>query len=448
MNGKLGVRAWCGSTVVAKLRCSPGRSIYLCLLALCCGLQIGVSLAAAGEFETQFVLKAGMFDRPAGPVHCATHFPDSFAGNESTATVITPDGQSFYGQLVRPSVLSKTADGRPGNWELIWIAPPLKAKEELKFRVEWETPRRDRVATYRWLDSDGKQAELQFDGRPVLRYMHEPLDESSAERRGETYKPYHHVFDPLGKQLVTKGPGGLFPHHRGLFFGFNRIQYAEGTKKADTWHCNNGEFQSHERTLSAESGPILGRHRTQIAWHGQDGGIFAQEEREMSAIRLPGGSLIEFASRLTSTAGKVRLDGDPQHAGFQFRAAQEVPDKTAMQTYYLRPDGKGEPGKFRNWDDKGRDPQTINLPWLGLSFVLGQTRFTCLYLDRPENPKEARYSERDYGRFGSYFEYDLDTGHPLELRYRIWLQEGEMSVIEAQAMADHFAFPPECVAAK
>jgi len=41
----------------------------------------------------------------------------------------------------------------------------------------------------------------------------------------------------------------------------------------------------------------------------------------------------------------------------------------------------------------------------------------------PRNPKEARFSERDYGRFGSYFEYDLDEGKPLTVNYRLWLQE-------------------------
>jgi hypothetical protein len=45
----------------------------------------------------------------------------------------------------------------------------------------------------------------------------------------------------------------------------------------------------------------------------------------------------------------------------------------------------------------------------------------------PENPKETRGSERDYGRFGDYFEYDLTPSQPLKLKYRVWLQEGEMT---------------------
>jgi hypothetical protein len=224
-----------------------------------------------------------------------------------------------------------------------------------------------------------------------------------------------------------------------LYYGFNRISYAGGKKSADTWHCNKGEFQSHEVVVASEAGPVLGRHLVRIAWHGQDKAVFAEELREMTAWNTPGGLAIEFASRLESKAGPVKLDGDPQHAGFQFRASQEVPDKTKAQTYYLRPDGKDKPGSFRNWPG---NKDHANLPWNALSFVLGDQRFTCCYLDRPQNPKEARYSERDYGRFGSYFEYTIDDGKPLDLNYRVWLQAGEMDVAGVQRLADDFVDPP------
>jgi hypothetical protein len=291
-----------------------------------------------------------------------------------------------------------------------------------------------------WKDSAGQFAELAFGKRPVLRYMYAALDETTPETRAATYKPYHHVYDPEGKFLITKGPGGLYPHHRGLFFGFNRISY-DG-KTADTWHCNRGEFQSHEEFVTVEAGPVFGRHIMRIDWHGQDKNVFAREHREMTVYTTGGGNLIEFASHLESAAGSVKLDGDPQHAGFQFRATQEVPDKTAKLTYYLRPDGKGKEGETRNWDAKTRDPRTVNLPWHALSFVVGEQRYTCCYLDRPQNPKESRFSERDYGRFGSYFEYELDRGKPLDLNYRIWLQKGEMSGEQVQRLADDFVEPP------
>ncbi len=413
------------------MKCLPPVLLSLILLA---------SPASAEVKKYKFVLHAGAHDRLQTPVKVPVLLPKSLV--DAHAEIVDSDGKRYPAQVTRGSLLSLPRPGQDADTpvEIVFLAPPLKASQTLTLgalvRNEGNVPPR----TTKWTDTPGQFTELSFTGRPVLRYMHAALDETTKDTRSATFKPYHHVYDPTGKILLTKGPGGLFPHHRGVFYGFNRISYGDG-KKADVWHCNTGEYQSHEQFVSAEAGPVLGRHVCRIAWHGQGGEVFAEELRELTAYNTPGGTLIEFASRLESKVGKLRLDGDPQHAGFQFRATQEVPDKTAKLTYYLRPDGKGEPGKFRNWDAKIRDPKTVNLPWHALSFVVNDQRYTCCYLDRLENPKEARSSERDYGRFGSYFEYDLDSVRPLDVNYRLWLQEGEMTGEQVQRLADDFVQP-------
>jgi hypothetical protein len=73
--------------------------------------------------------------------------------------------------------------------------------------------------------------------------------------------------------------------------------------------------------------------------------------------------------------------------------------------------------------------------------VLGDKRYTAVYLDHPKNPKPARYSERDYGRFGSYFAADVEPDKPLIVNYRLWLQEGEMTVEQANALSRQFVEP-------
>ncbi|MEX2186326.1 MAG: DUF6807 family protein [Pirellulales bacterium] len=360
------------------------------------------------------------------------------------------DGAPQLGQILPPGLAARESGENAA--ELRFVVPSLKAGETMKLSARSTNKPFGRFS---WSDTPGKSTELRFDDRPVLRYMYEAVDNSSKERRGETYKVYHHVFDPEGDRLLTKGPGGLFPHHRGLFYGFNKISY--GDQKADIWHCNNGEWQAHVKVISLAAGLIFGRHRVAIDWHGRDGKVFAKEERELTAYTmadaqkahrgaadLPAGTLIEFASRLTSQVGPLKLDGDPQHAGFQFRASQEVPDKTAKQTYYLRPDGKGEPGTFRNWP---KDKAHENLPWNAMSFVLGDQRYTAVYLDHPKNPKPARYSERDYGRFGSYFVAELDEGKPLTVNYRIWIQRGEMTVEQCEALSKAFVEPAKVTVA-
>jgi hypothetical protein len=81
-----------------------------------------------------------------------------------------------------------------------------------------------------------------------------------------------------------------------------------------------------------------------------------------------------------------------------------------------------------------------------MSFVVGGQRYTAAMLDLPTNPKEARFSERNYGRFGSYFVYDLDKDHPLEIRYRVWLQKGQMTPDQIATLAADFVEPLACEA--
>ena len=81
------------------------------------------------------------------------------------------------------------------------------------------------------------------------------------------------------------------------------------------------------------------------------------------------------------------------------------------------------------------------MPWNAMSFVLGTNRYTVAYLDRPDNPKEGRFSEREYGRFGSYFEYTIEKDKPLTVNYRLWLQDGLMKPAEVAALSANFVEP-------
>jgi Methane oxygenase PmoA len=323
------------------------------------------------------------------------------------------------------------------------------------------------LTRFAWTEKKGEYQELIVTRSgtftPFLRYMNRPYDTSSAEARDKSYKVFHHLYDPAGKRFVTNGGFTndnitdpkklLYPHHRGIMYGFNKCSYGPDLKsQADTWHCPPPPADkkknvptahvSHEKTLSTDAGPVLGRHRVLLGWYGAGEKPFALEERELTVYNLKGGTLVEFASRLKTTGGKVRVDGDPQHAGFQFRAANDVAEKTAKQTYYLRPDGKGKLGETRNWEPKTKEGP-VDLPWYAMSFVLDNQRYTTCYLNHPSNPKETRFSERDYGRFGGYFQQDITDEQPLVVDYRLWLQPGEMTQDQAQALRAAFASPPK-----
>ncbi|HEY8505564.1 MAG TPA: DUF6807 family protein [Gemmataceae bacterium] len=339
--------------------------------------------------------------------------------------------------------------GDSSAMEICFVLPELAAGEVRKYTAMLsDDPElaKDRKPGFSMTSYSGQYRETRFEGKLVARYMCRDFDDSTPESRFMTYKPFHHIFDPETGTQLTAGPeAGMkakFPHHRGLFFGFNRISY--GGKKADVWHCTGDAHQRHEGYGPMCNNPVLDRMTATISWRGPGKEAFAYEERQVTFYRPTGeGMLIDFASRVESNVDvPVKLDGDPQHAGVQFRASHEVADKTFKQTYYLRPDGKGKPDETRNWDPKtGKGPE--NLPWNALCCVIGGKRYTVVYLDHPENPKPARYSERNYGRFGSYFEYTLTKDKPLRVKYRLWIQPGEMTVGQCEALSSAFTDPPK-----
>ena len=359
------------------------------------------------------------------------------AGANAPNSVTLPDGLHAAAQ--------RTADGKT----LVFVLPKLKAGETVVVAPTTlnyvKAPPHFTFAG----EKDGT-SELTFDGRKVLQYFqpkHDPKDHYY------TFKPFHNVYDPAkGETMLTNtsaktAKDGQFPHHRGLFFGFNKVTYGE-KQSADIWHGTDNVFSQHDKTLATEAGEVFGRQRSAISWHGKDGAAFANEEREVTAYATTGGTLIDWSTTLSTKLDKVRLDGDPQHAGFHFRANQEVSKNGKENTYYLRPDGKGKLGETRNWDAKGKDAKATDLPWNACSFVTGGKRYTVLRINHPDNPKETRGSEREYGRFGDYFEYDLTPDKPLKLKYRVWVQEGEMTVEQCDALAEAFATPPVAKAAK
>lgn len=298
---------------------------------------------------------------------------------------------------------------------------------------------------FAWHELGHETIELRTSGtspRAIAKFTRFVFDPNAVPKDkvliNPTIKPYHHVFDPNGTTLLTNGPDGKYPHHRGIFYGFNQISY-QG-KKADVWHCRNGEHtQAGEKQTTAD-GNLLGLHRINVEWDGRDGGAFAHEERELAFYPMPGGLLVDFRSLLkTDIAEGVKLDGDPQHAGFHFRANFAV-EANAKQTYFLRPDGKGKEGVEKNWDPKTKKGP-VNLPWDAMCFVLDGKRYTALYLDHPNNPKEARQSERTYGRIGTYFQYELKPEKPLFVQYRLWIQPGEMTVEQCEALSRAFVEP-------
>jgi hypothetical protein len=213
------------------------------------------------------------------------------------------------------------------------------------------------------------------------------------------------------------------------------------------WHCTGVAHQraagQHWLKGIREDSPLKGTlsdftsHCEIISWIGQEGETFANEYRLLDVSRdshfgVEGWEL-DFVSFLESVDDKpIYLDGDLHQTGFQFRASLEVADTTSDQTYFLSPEGRGQPGTKRS--SEHADPAApVNSAradplWNAMSFVLNGKRYTVLYIDHPRNPRPARYVERRYGRLGRTFTAEVSPKNPFQVHCRLWVQEGELTI--------------------
>ncbi len=291
-------------------------------------------------------------------------------------------------------------------------------------------------AKFSWMETKGKNFDLSWGDQKVARYVYERMDPQDRER---TYKPFFHLYDKKGEKFVTKGPGGKFTHHRGIYFGFSKCSALNKNGEqvnVDTWHCKRG-FQTHEKIISHNADARKAFLESEIAWRVDDGTIFITERRKLTfQFNKEGRLQIDFDSTLSTNQPKVTLDGDPQHAGFQFRASNEVAESTFKKTYYIRPnDGKDSMGNTKNWP-QNKDMKNLN--WKAQSVVIGNVRYFTLYLDHKNNPKPSFYSERDYGRFGSYFKSSVTPDRPLDVKYRLIFGTKELSPQDCSSYSSKF----------
>ena len=171
--------------------------------------------------------------------------------------------------------------------------------------------------------------------------------------------------------------------------------------------------------MKSYSGPVFGGHQLEVDWNDREGKAFIKETRTLKAFSQPDGTLlIEFQSELKPLVDKIKLTGDRQHAGVQFRAAQEVADNQ-KKTRYLRPKGWDRLDPKKQYNDK----KHMDLPWNAIQYDIGDQGYTVAYLSDPKNPGGAEFSERLYGRFGEFFHYELTKEKPLKVRYRWWIKD-------------------------
>jgi hypothetical protein len=351
------------------------------------------------------------------PVHVSIELPRGLA-DVPLEEIGVGLRQADTGQVV-PGQLVKTDEGKAELW---WILPQAKASTPSawvatlgkKSKADWDV--------FSWKDNKGQYLDLLFGGRKVTRYMY-AYDTSTKQRTFETYKPFHHVFDASGN-LLTNGPDGLhpylkdkirYPHHRGIFVGWNKLAF--GGQQYDLWHMK-GVHQVHQRFLELTAGPVMARSSARIYWNDKNGEPIIAEQRQTTVFRQgdPTVLLMDFQTELKAVRDDVFLNGDPEHAGFQYRAHNDVNagGEDVKATYLFHTNGINP--------KKDHD-----LPWAAMSYGLSSGRYSVQHMNHPDNPKPTVYSAyRDYGRFGAFFKKEIGAGRTLMLRYRIWVGQGRM----------------------
>jgi len=410
------------------------RKLAIVILVIAAICMFGVTSEAQ---EIRLRVSGAKVDCVDVPVRADIELPESFANAAVEEIAVglrqsSRGGARIYGKLI-PGQIVKGSDNKAGLW---WVVPRAEASSTTMWTATLSRKEKAEKEEFSWKDKEGKYLDLLFGGRKVTRYMY-AYDTSSKESILETYKTFHHVFDAGGEKLLTNGPDGLhpyltgkilYPHHRGMFIGWNRLEF--GGKRYDFWHMGDqGRVQKHKNFLELTAGPVLARSNSLVHWDDKDGRTIIAEQRETTVFHQldPTILLLDFCTELKAVRGDVFLDGDPEHAGFQYRPHDGVAK------------GGGDVKATYLFHKDGIKPKKDNdLPWAGMSYGLNGRRYSVEYMNHPGNPKPAIYSAyRDYGRFGAFFKQKINGGETSKLRYRIWVVEGEMP--ERQELADRYS---------
>ena len=265
--------------------------------------------------------------------------------------------------------------------------------------------------------------DLRAAGTTWLSTVTAPFDPERAE---ETYKVFTHIYDFEGAAPITKGAGGKYTHHRGMFIGW-KDTLVQG-EDFDTWHMPNCH-QEHVTWRGADVSPAGAVQAESIAWKDGQGVPFIKEVRRITAHAGTAGTRIfDFESELTSLRGTIQLRGDLQHAGMQVRMANEVVDHEDT-TRYILPEGA----------QSLENDKVVGAWWVCCSPVVRGKRYWIMHMTPSDHlTGQPIYSIRAYARFGAFFEPDLNEGKPVKVRFRVLLSEQELDQEACQALYDAF----------
>ncbi|MBI1373684.1 MAG: hypothetical protein GC159_13220 [Phycisphaera sp.] len=373
-------------------------------------------VTSAAVADVKITVEAGDVDRVNSPVTVTLSGEGASTLAKAKAAVLTP------GDIVAD------VQATDGGAVLRFVLPELKAGATATYTAK--AAKVDDGYSFKDIE-DGLHRDLLYMGKPVWRYAYLKHDPANHV---ETFKHFHHVYGFHDDGFITNGPpyGDAkiqFPHHRGLFIGWRSTK--AGGKSYDTWHCTNGVADKFVKFIddACYAGHTSARSVSVAEW-GDDAKNVVRETRDVVTWNVgEGKTLMDFTFKLEAIDDDVELDGDPQHAGFQFRAFM------GAKAEYIRP-ASASGGNGDVWKD------TI---WCVNQFKKGDHAYAVEHMDHPENPgtKEGKtvYSTRSYGRFGAFAKHSLKKDAPLVFHYRVLIVDADKTKVDASwAEARHADF--------
>lgn len=259
------------------------------------------------------------------------------------------------------------------------------------------------------------------DGKPATEFIHKQHD---PKHHHDTCKVFHHV-RALDGTLLTKGNGGKFQHHKGLFIGWNQTRW--NGRKFDFWHMPKKELQVFQGYVDPDRLSMPPQAQVaEVHWVTPEGEPVVVERRGLQIVKQDKNSYtLHLRNELRAPNHDVKLGGDPQHAGQQFRSPQKFAPDGATKVTYLRP---------KSAEDHGNDVWT-GCSWIAAIQTHGDKKYTILRVEGLANPGKTTWSTRDYGRFGATRTVKVTKGKPLVLDQYYVIANGERDTTWCQAQA-------------
>lgn len=284
------------------------------------------------------------------------------------------------------------------------------------------------AAKPKWTIEDKKNDELP--GRRIDIRHGQTLRAAFIYGQGQD-RAYLALYDDQGRRLTNPGLNldggtrGRFPHHRGIYVGWNHLHSDLG--RDDLWHLRNGEQILLHRIVSQSADGNSAALVVELNWHSarrddELRGLLLVERRTMT-FSVDGDRLIVDHQSTLTASRDIRLEGDLHHAGTQIRVDADV-DAVRNQTVYLWEPGDLDPGRGRVVSGE--------LRWVHFRFPLHGRWYAITQINPPSN-KVEELSWRDYGRFGFFFKDRLDKDESLTVNYRFIIEESQAPAAPGEA---------------